>query len=219
MVCLAVGCGGHQLVSAVALALVSLSCARHDAWIKGVAAIAVAFLAHCAVVVALANAAPKSAAPLLPDAEDYWHKQITWIETGEDPEYELSAWVPAHVQLLGGTVLFSFTSFGAIAFYEGFYEVDLMNYYSARLITHSSNQPLALLTGWHVWSLLRGIGYLFITFEVISLALQFFSGRAVSTRRARALRWTLGLSFILADGIVKALCLEPVREQLFRNLK
>lgn len=219
LACLALGMGGHQVVSAVGLALLCLACARDDAWLKGVATIGVAFVVHCAVAIAVARADPQAVASLLPDAQDYWHKQMAWIQTGSDPEYELSAWVPAHLQLLGATVVFGFTSFGAIPFHQGFYEVDLMNFYHGRLIAHSSDRPLALMTGWHVWSLLRGVGYLFITFEVISMGLQLVSGVRVSTRRVRLLRWGLGLSFLLADGIVKVSLLEPLRAQLLSNLQ
>lgn len=149
----------------------------------------------------------------------YWQKQITWIRTGRDPEYALSAWVPAHVQLLAGVVIFSFTSWGVIPFAQGFYEVDLMNYYNAKLAATSLNEPLAIATGWHIWSALRGVGYLFITFEVISLSLELVSGRKISTTGRRRMRWALGLGFLLADGLIKANILEATRLQLLSNLK
>lgn len=211
--------GGHQLVSAVMLALLCLACVRDGTWIKGHAVIALAFVAHSMLVITVAYVQPAAVAPLLPDADDYWQKQIAWIETGSDPEYELAAWVPAHVQLLAAVVFLSFTSFGVIPFYEGFYEVDLMNFYNAQLIARSSNQTLALMTGWHVWSLLRGIGYLFVIYEVIAFSFEFFSGVTIATKKARRLRWAVGLAFILADGVVKATLLESVRAQLFSNLK
>lgn len=210
---------GHQLVAALALTLVCLACAREDAWIKGVGAIATAYVAHCVLVIAVSYASPERAAPLLPDARGYWQKQIAWIETGTDPEYELSAWVPAHLQLLGAVVVLGFTSLGTITFYQGFYEVDLMNLYNAQLLGASINQPLALVLGWHVWSVLRGLGYLFIAFEVISLGLQCFSGVRVSGWVTRRRRWLLGLSLLVADGLVKAAMLGPVRDQMFANLR
>jgi len=219
LVCYLSGVPGHQLASAVALALLCAACARRDAWLTGVAAVALAFVVHNVVVIAVSRADPAGTVALLPDAAEYWQKQITWIRTGCDPEYELAAWVPAHAQLFVAVILFSFTSWGAIPFFQGFYEVDLMNYYNARLILESANQPLAAATGWHVWSLMRGVGYLFITFEAISLSLAWISGKRVSPRKTRRLRWTLGLSFVLADGLLKLALLEPVREQLFWNLK
>lgn len=213
------GVGGHQAASAIALAFLCLACARTDCWVKGIATIAIAFAAHSALVILVAQADPQRAVLLLPDADAYWQKQVTWIQTGWDPEYEWKEWIPAQTQLLGGTILFSFTSWGVTAFYEGFYEVDLMNYYNAQLLARSQHRPLALLLGWHIWSVLRGLGYLFITYEALSLSLQLFSGVTLSTRAARRCRWSVGLALIVADGVVKLQLLEPVREQLFMNLR
>ena len=152
------GFGGHQLVSAIGLSLLCLALAKDDAGAKGIATIALTFLTHCIVVIALARQMPDTVGPLLPGAEEYWQKQVVWIETGQDPEYEPSAWVPAHFVILMGTALYSFTSFGALAFYSGFQQVDMMNFYNARLMAQSISEPMALGFGWHLWSILRGLG-------------------------------------------------------------
>ncbi|HEY0377806.1 MAG TPA: hypothetical protein VGC87_12845 [Pyrinomonadaceae bacterium] len=209
---------GHQLISALLLMMLCLACARRDDWRKGVCVLAAAYVAHCALVIALSYADPSRVAPLLPGAQDYWHKQIGWIQTGVDPEYRLSAWVPAHLSLLGGAVLFSYTSLGSIIFYQGFYEVDLMNFYNAQLMAQSSNQALSLALGWHVWSWLRGLGYLFVAFEIISFSLRRMTGMS-GDRGLRWRRFAVGLAFLLADGLVKVIMLEPVREQMLFNLK
>ena len=212
------GAPGHQIVSALLLMMLCLPCAREDDWLKGIGVMALAYVAHCAVVIALAYADPERVAPLLPGAEAYWQKQLSWIQTGTDPEYKLSAWVPAHLKLLGAAFLFSYTSLGSVIFYEGFFEVDLMNFYNAQLMSESSNHALSLALGWHVWSWLRGLGYLFIAFEVISFSLRRMTGMSPEGR----LRWqrlSVGLAFLLADGLVKVILLEPVREQMLFNLK
>lgn len=213
------GVPGHQVASAFLLMLLCLPCARVNAWARGIGSIALAYAAHCLVVIALAHADPQGVSPLLPDADAYWQKQILWITTGYDPEYQLSAWVPAHLRLLVGTVVYTYTSFGVLIFYEGFYEVDLMNFYTAQLLHRSQSQPLALAVGWHLWSLLRGMGYLFITFEVLSLSLRHLIGSSHLELHGRRWRWAVGISLILADGLVKATLLAPVREHLFANLR
>jgi hypothetical protein len=198
--------------------MLCLPSAREEDWAKGIGVMALTYLAHCAVVIALAYADPQRVAPLLPGAEAYWQKQIQWIQTGTDPEYKLAAWVPAHLKLLGAAFIFSYTSLGSIIFYEGFFEVDLMNFYNAQLMAQSSNHALSLALGWHVWSWLRGLGYLFIAFEIISLSLRRMTGVSGKGR----LRWqriSIGLAFLLADGLVKVILLEPVREQMLFNLK
>jgi hypothetical protein len=217
---------GHQIVSALLLMMLCLPCAREDDWLKGIGVMALAYLSHCALVISLAYADPQQVAPLLPGAEGYWQKQLQWIQTGTDPEYKLSAWIPAHLMLLGAAFLFSYTSLGGILFYEGFFEVDLMNFYNAQLMARSSNHALSLALGWHVWSWLRGLGYLFIVFEIISLSLRRMTAvvpcvdaEAAVERRWRLARLGVGLAFLLADGLVKVILLEPVREQMLFNLK
>ena len=208
----------HQLVTAIALMLLCLGLSWRDAWWTGVATIGIAFATHCGVAILLAYSHPAAAAEMLPDGADYWQKQQSWICTGVDVEYELSAWVPAHAQLLVGSTVFSFTSLGAVTFYHGMYEVDLMNYYTGQLLSHSRNRPWALVLGWHVWSVLRGLGYTIVSFELASLALQLFSQRQLVSWTRRGWRFALGLLFLLSDGIAKATLMETVRLQLFENL-
>ncbi|HUQ32247.1 MAG TPA: hypothetical protein VM095_09005 [Pyrinomonadaceae bacterium] len=214
----ATGAPGHQAVSALLLMMLCLPCARADDWVKGVSLIALTYVAHCAVVIAFAYWDPRGAAIVLPGAESYWQKQIHWIQTGADPEYKLSAWVPAHLTLLGAAFIFSYTSLGGILFYEGFFEVDLMNFYNAKLMSESSNHALSLALGWHIWSWLRGLGYLFLAFEIISFSLRRMTGMS-QAGRLRLTRLGVGLAFLLADGLVKVILLEPVREQMMFNLK
>ena len=215
----ATGLPGQQLVTALGLALLTLAFARRDAWLQATAAIALVYVVHCAVVIAVTYSDPEGAVAHIPEGREYWQKQYTWITTGQDPEYAFSAWVPAHVLLLVAMILLGLSSFGVVVFYQGFFEVDWMNYYNGQLLAHSIDVPTALLLGWHPWSVLRGIGYVFIAFEIVSLALQLFSGRRISTFRTRRLRWMLGLAFIVADGVTKALLLEPVRQCLLSNMR
>lgn len=212
------GSSSHQLVTAIALMLLCLGLAWRDAWWTGVATIGIAFATHCSLAIYLAHSNPAIATEMFPDGADYWQKQYSWIRTGVDVEYELSAWVPAHAQLLLGSTIFSFTSLGAVTFYHGMYEVDLMNYYTGQLLSHSQNRPWALALGWHVWSVLRGLGYTILSYELVSLALQVFSQRQLVSWSRRAGRFSLGLLFLLSDGIVKVTLMETVRRQLLENL-
>jgi hypothetical protein len=208
------GLPGHQWVSAILLALLLLTCVLTDAWWRGLATLAIAFALHSAVVFAASRADPARAAHLLPGADDYWQKQVTWIRTGQDPEYALGNWVPAHGLLLAGTALYSYTSFGSLTLAQGFCEVDMMNYYTAQLTRSAEHPVLAVLIGWHVWSVLRGLAYLVITFEIVSISFGRLTGGTPVPARVRATRLGIGLAFILADGVTKYLLLEPVRAQL-----
>src|SRR5262249_25128137 len=131
--------------------------------------------------------------------------------TGENPEYQLSHWVPAQAQLLVAVLLFAYTSFGGVVFWQGLHEVDLMNVYVGSLLRESADPFQAVLLGWHPWSVCRGLGYLLLTFEVASLSLARFTGRPLSSGRRRAWRWGLGLGFLALDGVLKATLMEAVR--------
>ena len=215
---LPLGVPGQQTVSAISLALMTVTFLRQDRWLSGVAFIGLTFLAHCIAAISIAYLAPQAASATMPGSQDYWHKQEQWIESGQDPEYELSNWVPSHLQLAGYSSLLTATSFGGLTFTEGFYQVDLMNYYNGRLMARSTDQTVSLAHGWHLWSILRGLGFLFLTFEIASLSFAGVTQTAVSTWWKRALRWTLGVAFLLGDGMVKFLMLGYVRERLFENL-
>lgn len=205
---------GQQLWSALGLALLLIAMVARDRWIAGPILLGWTFLAHCILAVGLTYHDPASTSPLMPDASAYWDKQRRWIQTGLDPEYELKEWVPAHLQLAAGATLYSATSMGGLTFMQGFYEVDLMNFYLGQLMRHSDRPAVAARTGWHIWSILRGIGFVFLTFETVSLSFAWLTQTKPSTPKLRAIRWSLGLGFLLADGIVKILFLETVREQL-----
>jgi hypothetical protein len=133
-------------------------------------------------------------------------------------EYELSWWLPAQGQLLAGVGVFSYTSLGFIPFWRGLYEVDLMNAYVSQLLPRSRDPWTTLVLGWHPWSQCRGVGYLFLTFEIASLSLARLAGVRLSTLSRRLRRWLAGLGFLLLDVVLKLLLLEPVRQALAANL-
>jgi len=210
---------GHQIVSALLLSLLCLSCVRRDAGFQAVGLALTAFVVHGAVVMVLVHAWPDRMSRLLPGAAEYWHKQLGWIRTGWDPEYETAAWLPAHLGQLGGAVVYSYASLGWITFAEGFREVDWMNFYCVQLMKTSRSAALAGLLGWHVWSLVRGVGLAFVTVEILSLSLGRLTGRDLSTPPARRRRWAAGLGLLALDGILKALLLCPVQAALLAHLR
>ncbi len=213
-----VGSHWHQMISATLLALLVFPSVWQDRWFRGLATVVTTFAVHSAVAIAVTAFDPAGSAPIFPQGPEYWQKQDSWIRTGVDVEYNLVQWLPAHISLLMGTTLLSFTSLGTLTFFHGFHEVDLMNYYNGQLILRSRNPAWALVLGWHIWSILRGMGYTVLSCELISLALQFFSRRQLATARRHSLRIALGIALLVADGIVKATCSEAIRIQLLENL-
>ena len=214
----ATGVGGHGQVSAVLLTIVLCAASVRDRVGLALSAIACAFLAHCALSVALAAHDPSGAAAIMPGGRAYWEHSRAWIETGLKPEYEFGSWLPAHAQLLLGVIVFGWTSFGAIAAWEGFYEVDLMNYYVGQLLTHSDNSLVAIGCGWHPWSVCRGVGFLLILHESVRASVRSFVGLPPCVDRWMAVRILVGIAFVLGDAVLKLTILDSVRETLHAHL-
>lgn len=212
-------CLGHQWVSAVSLAVLCIGFVYDDRWIQCIAVIALAFVAHSVLAIGLSANDPVAAEAILPKAADYWDRQHKWITTGVNEEYEVASWLPGHIQMFFGITIFSFTSFGTVVFHDGFVQVDMMNYYNAQLANASQSDVRAVGFGWHIWSVMRGIGYLFVSCEMISLAVQVFSRERISTLARRLTRWGLGIGFLTADCVIKFFAVEAVRQQLFDNMR
>jgi hypothetical protein len=214
----ALGSAAHQAATAVLLVPLFLALVRDDRQGPALAALALVGGAHSALAIGLTVADPGGAVAVLPGGERYWRETLHWIRTGEDPEYVLANWLPAHALLLVGMVLFGYTSLGLIPFWKGLEQVDLMNYYVGRLLSQSQDAGLAVLVGWHLWSLLRGLAYAVLVYEVASLSLERLSGQPLSTGQRRRVRWAVGLGLCVADGVVKYMLLGPVRGLLHANL-
>ncbi|MCZ7644482.1 MAG: hypothetical protein M5U26_04230 [Planctomycetota bacterium] len=172
---LALDARGHQELAATLLLPLFLACVRRDDQLRGLGVLGAAFLAHALVVFAWGYANPGSAR-VLPGAEAYWQKQCAWILSGWDPEYDAGYWIPAHLALAACHVLYTYASLGWLTLQQGFLQTDLMNYYVARLAHGSFDGLVSVGLGWHLWSLLRGAGFLFLTFEVASLSLERLTG-------------------------------------------
>lgn len=212
----ALGGAWHALVSTAALTVLALAAARRDnAW-QGLITVGLAFGAHCLLAIFMSAHDPTLASRCFPDADAYWQKNLTWIRTGQDPEYELMNWVPAHVQLLLGMVVLGYLSLGALPIYQGIHEVDLMNFYVGRLVINSQEGLTALALGWHPWSVARGIGYTCLVFLVLRASFFRLVGRPMHHPLSWA--WGVGLAFILLDGLIKLMTLDLVRNRLAANL-
>lgn len=207
----------HQVLAAALLFPLFLGTVAADRPARGLLLVGICFFAHNALTITLAARDPTLAAAL-PDAADYWARQRLWITTGRDPEYELINWLPAHIHLFAGVGFFSYVSMGFVTFVQGFYEVDLMNFYVGRLIASSDSMVPALLLGWHPWSALRGLCYLVITWEIASWSLARMTGRALSTPEHRLGRWLAAAGLFCADCLTKAAMLDIVRLTLLENL-
>jgi hypothetical protein len=206
-----------RLITAIFLTPILVAAVVEDSLLRAIAAMTATFAAHSLLVIGLAIHQPAAMASLAP-AEPYWQESLAWITTGVSREYELSWWLPAHGQWFAAVTLFTYLSLGLVTFWQGLFEVDLMNYYVGRLVAHSANPWLGLALGWHPWSVCRALGYLFITFEVTSFSCERLTGTRLSTAGRRRARWIAGLAFLGLDCILKYALLETIRSALADNL-
>ncbi len=214
----ATGVGGAHAATALAAAVLLAGAAVRDAAFRGIAALALIVIAHSAVNVRLAATDPEGLVAVLPAGARYWDESRQWIRTGDNAEYELRAWLPAHVELAGGVTLLGYASLGFTPLSRGLEQVDMMNFYVGQLIVHSRSAWLAAVAGWHPWSVCRGLGCLVLMFETVSFSLQRLTGRTLSPWNRRGPRWAAVAAFFALDAAIKYLYMEDVRSLLAGNL-
>jgi hypothetical protein len=212
------GLAAPQVLSGLLLLPCVLAAALRDWTGRGMLIMATAFIVHCAAVIGCYLLDPDCLPQEFPAGEAYWRETHSWLITGLSAEYDAAWWLPAHLQSFCAVCLLAYTSLGAIPVIQGFHEVDLMNAHVARLLRHSHDPWTALVLGWHPWSICRGVGYMFVIYEVSSLSLARLLGVSVSTACRRRRRWFFGLGLLFADGMLKFLSLELVRQVLQENL-
>src|SRR6185436_17119542 len=67
----------HQPVTALLAFALVVGAVHAGRTLRGLAAVAVVFVAHCAAAIVLARVAPGSAAPMLPGGPEYWAQTHT----------------------------------------------------------------------------------------------------------------------------------------------
>jgi hypothetical protein len=208
----------HQVVTAICLAPLFWACICEDRLGRAIVVTGLVLGAHSAMAIALSASDPAGTAAVLPGADDYWDQTRHWVQTGDDPEYEWSTWLPRHLILFPAAVACGLITLGVVAFARGVEQIDLMNFYVGRMAAQSDSPAIAILCGWHPWSILRGLAYTVLVFETASWALSRLTGRPLSTPRRRAARWALALALAVADCLAKLYLAPLIRDQLFANL-
>jgi hypothetical protein len=214
----ATGFDFHRPATALLLMPVWLCLVRRDREGAACGMVFLTFAVHSVLAMTLVRLDTAGADHVLLDGPAYWVKNIHWIRTGLDPEYELLYWVPAHVQDAAGMAVYGVSSLGFVPLVRGLYQIDLMNCYVGHLLAVSRSGAVALFVGWHVWSILRGVAYTRLCFAATSQGLEWMTGLTLSTPARRWRRWLVAAVLLVADAILKWLLLEPVRQALHSNL-
>lgn len=176
-------------------------------------------VAHCLTMIGLSTLAPEHWAEIFPPGYQYWEVTKQWVVTGKSQEYQLDYWVPGHIQLALAMVFYTYCSLGLITLWHGLHEVDLMNLYVTQMWLHSDGSFGVVAFAWHPWSVCRGVGFVLVTYELVSLSFQHLTRTRLSNRQARLKRWGLGIGFLLLDMLMKYMLLESVRQVLERAIQ
>jgi hypothetical protein len=207
-----------QVITGLLLTPLFLSCVMGDQFFRAAGIVAVTISIHSAIAITLSAQDPPGTAYILKGSEEYWQRTWHWVSTGDDPEYQWRTWVPAHLRLLVGVPLSAYSSLGVIPFGRGIQEIDYMNFYVGQLIRVSDRPTIAILCGWHPWSVIRGLAYTFLVYEMCSWSLARLTGQTLSPPSRRRYRWACGLGLVALDALVKLLFAPTIRDALFANL-
>lgn len=205
-------------VTALVGGVLLLSAAARDRFHPTLTCLVLAYVLHTIAMITLAAQAPQRAFDVYPPGEVYWDETYHWLRTGEVGVYDVGYWVPYHLQLFGGVTLLTYASLGLVPLYRGLDEIDLMNVYVGRYFATAETLGPGAMLAWHPWSMCRGIGYLFVVWEVTSLSLARLTGQPLSPLARRLQRWGVGIGLVLLDGVIKWHFTEPVRQLLASGL-
>lgn len=208
----------HAVTALLALPLLLAAVARDRVYPSFVCLLLV-YLVHAATVITLAAHSPQRLAVCLPDGEQYWRETVHWLRTGEVGVYDVGHWVPYHLSLAAVVPLFCYLTLGLMPLYQGLHQIDLMNFYVGQYLAHAERPGAMAVLAWHPWSVCRGLGFLFLVYELTSLSLARLTGQPLSPLSRRLWRVGLGLGFLLLDGAVKWTFTEPVRQILSAGLR
>lgn len=207
----------HVLTPLLGLPLL-LAAAARDRFHPALTCLILVFVFHSGTVIALAATVPDTLAVAHPGGAGYWDETDHWLRTGRSRAYDVGAWGGDHLFIAAAVTVSGYLSLGFVPLVKGLEQLDLMNFYVGRLLAHASGPSPVLLLAWHPWSLCRGVGFLFVTFELASLSLARITGVPLSTPQRRTKRWALGIAFLLLDAAIKWSCSEHVRRALSGQL-
>ncbi|MBY0231614.1 MAG: hypothetical protein K2W96_20200 [Gemmataceae bacterium] len=206
----------HVVTGVLGTPLLLAAAARERAW-PALWCLVLAVLAHCTAVATLAAHDPERLALAMPKGEEYWQETVAWLRTGEGGVYDTANWLPFHVMLALLMAAWGYVSLGLVPLVEGLTQLDLMNFYVGRYLAHAEPGP-AVVLAWHPWSVVRGIGFLFLVYELASFSLERLTGERLSPPSARWRRLGTGVGLLALDCVVKWAWSEEARRLLAGQL-
>ncbi len=161
-------------------------------------------LALTVVTIGLVILAPERTAHCILNAESYWREMHTWAMTGVGAESDPSQFIPIHLRHFALFSVLSIVTGGALSLVFGAYLLDYMNYYVGMLILASGHHPMAYLMGWHVWAIVRVVGYITLGTSLAVFLWRRKEGISSNWQQVRK-SFFLGVTLVILDIVLKAL--------------
>jgi hypothetical protein len=156
----------------------------------------------CMVYASLLN--PERAAQSIYNGTSYVQEMFLWIQTGIGAEGDPLKFVPLHLIHI---VLFCFLSAISASFLSLLMGALLMNYmafYVGSVIQASHHSSLAILMGWHPWSIIRIISFVILGVILGEPLICKITGRDYEYTDARPFMWG-AIGGLILDVLMKAL--------------
>lgn len=160
-------------------------------------------LALALVMVTTVVHAPFAAARAIFHGTEYVQEMFHWIRTGIGPEGTPSLFIPQHLLHLGIFIVLSLCTASLLSLLMGAALMNFMSFYVGSLIVASRNPGVAMLMGWHPWSILRIAAFVVLGVILAEPLICRISKRPYESSGVRKYVW-FALALLLGDFVMKA---------------
>jgi hypothetical protein len=160
--------------------------------------------------------APDAGARNILNGTEYRQEMFDWIRTGQGAEGSPALFIPQHLLHLAVFLALSLTSASLLSLLMGAVLMNYMSFYVAALILAAGDTPVAILMGWHPWSIIRVAAFVLLGVVLGEPLVCRISGRPYEFAGVRRYM-ALGAAGVVCDIVMKAL-LAPWWGLTLRNL-
>ncbi len=158
-------------------------------------------LAVCSVW--LCHRFPDRAAQVVWNGPAYADEMLHWLATGQGAESDPARFLVQHALHLGVFVALSLATASLVSIFFDTLLLNYMAYYVAQVILAAEGAPLAVVMGWHPWSILRVAAFVIIGVVLAEPLLGRLTGRGRRLEGARP--WLLAAAAaLILDAAIKA---------------
>ena len=159
---------------------------------------------------------PDASAHAILHGPEYAVEMFHWIRTGDGAEGTPSRFIPQHLLHLGIFAVLSLATGSLLSLLMGAMLMNYMSFYVGSLILASKNFGMAVLMGWHPWSILRVAAFVVLGVVLAEPLISQLLQRPYRFADAKPYIWA-AVAGLIGDIIMKA-ALAPWWGLTLRNL-